>query len=145
MSKNTTYSLYMVLKSCADESTNHISLKKIGLDVTQSHPLHRTCFGQYQAWWTPLGWLGDRYCYLMHRMQSSGWPYSKASRSFSNALCVRAAVFRLKIVVIIIVMCCQCANACACDCACRSTGGSKSTSISMNKAWFECGTSNKNV
>ena len=28
-------------------STNHISLKKTGLDLMQSHPLHRTHFGQY--------------------------------------------------------------------------------------------------
>jgi len=34
--------------SIHEQSTNHISLK-IALDVIQSHPLRRTCFGQYQA------------------------------------------------------------------------------------------------
>ena len=44
----------------------------------------------------------DGQCYLMHRMQSSGWPYSKASRSSSNALSIRAGIFCLKIIVIIL-------------------------------------------
>ena len=29
------------------------------IDVMQSHPLHRTCFGQYQASSAVLRWLGD--------------------------------------------------------------------------------------
>ena len=32
---------------------------KTGLDVTQSHPLRRTRFGQYQASSAALGWPGD--------------------------------------------------------------------------------------
>ena len=52
----------------------------------QSHPLHRMRFWQYRP--HQLRW-GDREmgtaCYLMHRMQSSGWPYSKVSRHSSKA------------------------------------------------------------
>ena len=35
---------------------------KIGLDVMQSHPLHRTCFCQYQASSAALGWQGAGDC-----------------------------------------------------------------------------------
>ena len=45
-----------------EQSTNYISLT--GLYVIHSHAP------------TTLGWLGDD-CYLMHRLQSHGWPYSK--------------------------------------------------------------------
>ena len=45
-----------------EPSMNYISLT--GLDVIHSHPLH----------WG--GCMGDD-CYLMHRMQLHGWPYSK--------------------------------------------------------------------
>ena len=38
-----------------EQSTNHISLIKTGLDVMQSHPLRRTRFGQYQASSAALG------------------------------------------------------------------------------------------
>ena len=47
---------------------NYISLKKAGLDVMQSHPLCRTCFGQYQASSAALGWPGDGDCYLIHQV-----------------------------------------------------------------------------
>jgi len=47
---------------------------KIGLDVMQSHLMCRTCYDQYQA---SSAALGDGDCYLMHRMQSDRWPYSK--------------------------------------------------------------------
>ena len=60
----------------------HLSYKT-GLDVTQSHPLHRTRFSQYQASSAALGWPGDGDCHIMHRMQSmqsGGWPYSKVGR-----------------------------------------------------------------
>ena len=75
---------------------------KTGLDITQSYPLHRTRFGQYQASSAVLGWPGDRNCYIMHRMQSGGWSYSKVSRDSSKAPSLRAAVlcaavFRSKI------------------------------------------------
>ena len=46
-------------------STNYISLKKLALDHIQSHPLHRTHFGQYQASSAALEWLGDGNCYHM--------------------------------------------------------------------------------
>ena len=32
-------------------------------------------FGQYQASPAVLRWPGDGNCYLMHKMQSGGWPY----------------------------------------------------------------------
>ena len=67
---------------------------KTGLDVMQSHPLRRTRFGQYQASSAALGWPGDGDCYLMHRMQSGGWPYSKVGRDSSKAPSLRAAVLR---------------------------------------------------
>ena len=70
---------------------------KTGLDVMQSHPLRRMRFGQYQASSAALGWPGDGDCYLMHRMQSGGWPYSKVGRDSSKAPSLRAAVFRSKI------------------------------------------------
>ena len=38
-----------------EQSKNHISLIKTGLDVTQSHPLRRMRFGQYQASSAALG------------------------------------------------------------------------------------------
>ena len=37
-------------------------------------PLHRTCFDQY---FSCSGMTGRWGLYLMHRMQSSGWPYLK--------------------------------------------------------------------
>ena len=43
----------------------------------QSHPLRRMHFFQYQASSAALRWLGYGDCYLMHRMQSGGWPYIK--------------------------------------------------------------------
>ena len=67
-----------------EQSKNHISLIKTGLDVTQSHPLRRTRFGQYQASSAALGWPGDGDCHIMHKMQSGGWPYSKVSRDSEN-------------------------------------------------------------
>ena len=45
---NYTTSCMVDYMSIHEQSTNHISLK-IALDVIQSHPLRRTCFGQYQA------------------------------------------------------------------------------------------------
>ena len=51
---------------------------KTGLDVMQSHPLHRTCFGQYQASSAVLEWLGDGdcYCSAVAKLQSySRSPY----------------------------------------------------------------------
>ena len=64
---------------------------KTGLhvDVTQSHPLRRTRFSQYQASSAVLGWPGDGDCYLMRRMQSGGWPYSKVGRDSSKAPCTQ--------------------------------------------------------
>ena len=41
----------------------------------QSNPLRRTRFGQYQASSSAVGWPRDGDCYLMHKMQSGGWPY----------------------------------------------------------------------
>ena len=43
---------------------------KTGLDVTQSHPLRRMRFGQYQASSAALGWLGDGDCHIMHSIFS---------------------------------------------------------------------------
>ena len=57
-----------------EQSVNHISLKTVGLYVTQSHSLCWTCFGQCQALSAALEWQEDGDGYLMHRMQSSGWP-----------------------------------------------------------------------
>ena len=62
---------------------------KTGLDVMQSHPPRRTRFGQYQASSAALRWPGDGDCYIMHRMQSGDWPYSKVGRDSSKALSLR--------------------------------------------------------
>ena len=60
----------------------------------------------FLGWWTPTlydnelpptWWPGDGDCYIMHRMQSDGWPYSKVGRDSSKAPSLRAAVFRSKI------------------------------------------------
>ena len=67
---------------------------KTRLDVMQSHLLHRTRFGQYQASSAVLGWPGDGDCHIMHRMQSGGWPYSKVGRESSKAPSLHAAVLR---------------------------------------------------
>ena len=61
-----------------EQSTNHISLRKIGLDVLQSHPLRRMCFAHYLE---QLRWDGD--CYFMH---ADGWPYSKWQRIFESTV-----------------------------------------------------------
>jgi len=53
-----------------------MSLKK-GLDVLQSHPLCTKHFSQYEASLTMLGRFRDWDCYLMHRMESGGWPYQR--------------------------------------------------------------------
>ena len=37
-------------------------------------------------------WNGD--CYIMHRMQSGGWPYSEDGRDSSKAPSLRVAVLR---------------------------------------------------
>ena len=67
--------MYMYMYVCGCMSNlNHISLKTVGLYVTQSHSLCWTCFGQYQALSAALERQGDGDGYLMHRMQSSGWP-----------------------------------------------------------------------
>ena len=65
---------------------------KTGLDVTQSHPLHKTRFGQYQASSAALGWPGNGDCHIIHRMQSVGWPYSKLGRDSLKAPSLHAAV-----------------------------------------------------
>lgn len=54
-----------------EQSTNHVSLKKVGLDVLQSHPL---C-GHVSANTSCTGVTGRGDCYLMQKVQSSGWPY----------------------------------------------------------------------
>ena len=41
-----------------------------------------------------LGCPGDGDCYIMHKMQSGGWPYSKVGRDSSKALSLRVAVYR---------------------------------------------------
>ena len=46
-----------------------------------SHPLRRTRFGQYQASLAALGWPRDWDYYLVHKMQSDGWVYSKGCTS----------------------------------------------------------------
>ena len=44
------------MRTAMDKHTmNYISLEKKGLDVMQSHPLHRTHFNQYQASSAALG------------------------------------------------------------------------------------------
>ena len=48
-----------------------ISLKTL-CEVT--HCMRRTRLSQYQVSSAALGWLGDGDCYLMHKMQSGGWP-----------------------------------------------------------------------
>ena len=55
-----------------NEQKNCISLK---IEVMQSCPPHRTCFGQYNVTSAALGWLGDLDCYLTYKMQSGGWAY----------------------------------------------------------------------
>ena len=62
------------------------SPSKTGLDVMQSHPLHRTRFSQYQASSAALGWQGDGDRHIMHRIQSGGWPYSKLGRDSSKRM-----------------------------------------------------------
>ena len=58
-----------------EQSMNHISLNKASLDVMQSHPVHRTHFGQYQASSAALGWPCDGDGFIMQERQSSDWPY----------------------------------------------------------------------
>ena len=55
-----------------ERSLHHLSGKKPGLDVMQSHPWCRTRFAQYHATSAMLGWPGDGNCYLLHKLQSSG-------------------------------------------------------------------------
>lgn len=76
-----------------EQSTNHISL---GKKVIQSHPLHSTRFGQYQA---SSALRGDR---------EMGTAIQKVGRSSSKASFLCTAIFRSKIVAILIVACYQC-------------------------------------
>ena len=90
------------IRKCMNNQQTTSDLK-ICLDVLQSHPLCSTHFGQYHASSSVLGWPGNGDCYLMHRMQSDGWPYSKGGRDSLkvpslHAAVLCAAVFRLKIV-----------------------------------------------
>ena len=55
---------------------NHISLKT--MIVMQTHTLYRTCFSHDQLVASSVT-QGDEDCYLVHRMQSGDWPYSKRS------------------------------------------------------------------
>ena len=71
---------------------------KTDLDVTQSHLLRRTRFSQYQASSAALGWPRDGNCYIMHRMQSGGWPYSKLGGDFSHRLFVQLFFMQLFLV-----------------------------------------------
>ena len=43
------YSAANTVPHMNNQQTTSLSVKIAGLDATQIHPLHRTCFGQYQA------------------------------------------------------------------------------------------------
>ena len=92
----------------------HLPKNEIGLYVMQSHPLRRTANTKaHQLCWGDWEMGTAISCYLMHRMQSGGWPYSRcSSKSFS--LC--AAVFCLQVIAIIIVICYWFTNACVHAC-----------------------------
>ena len=52
---------------------------KTGLDVMQSHPLHRMCFSQYQASSAALGWQGGEDCMVeTHRLVPCVWSIAYA-------------------------------------------------------------------
>ena len=70
----------------------------------QSHLLHRTRFGQYQTLSAVLGLPGDGDCYLMHKMQSGGWPYkSQKHRFFMQLFFVQLSFVPRSCVAIVIV------------------------------------------
>ena len=59
---------------------------KTGLDVTQSHPLCRMRFGQYQASSAVLRWLGDGDCHIIHKMQSGGSKVGRDSQILESTV-----------------------------------------------------------
>ena len=76
-SMNTANHIHRELVWIGNQWTINISPEKVDLDVMQSHPLRRTHFGQDQALSVALGWLKDRDCCLMRKMQSGGWMWLK--------------------------------------------------------------------
>ena len=82
-----------------EQSTNHISLKNRPRCYTKS-PTEQVMFWPIPGLIRCTGVTGR---YLMHRMQSGGWPYSQNGRESSkvpslHAAVFHAAVFRLKII-----------------------------------------------
>ena len=75
------------------QSTNHISLKNRPRCHTKS-PTAQDAFWPIPGLIRCAGVtvLGDGDCYITHKMQSDGWPYSKSGTESSKAPSLRAAV-----------------------------------------------------
>ena len=92
---NVTDLLYSVYYTCVCTINKPHFPKKNRPRFHESYPLRRMHFGQYYIYASSaaLGWPGDGDCYLMHKMQSGGWPYPKGQyRSSLKAPSLCAAV-----------------------------------------------------
>ena len=85
-----------------EQSTNHIRLKNMPRYFAKS-PTAQDTFWPIPGLIVYAGVTRRWDCYLMHRMQSDGWLFSKGGRDSSkapslHAAVLRAAVFFMKIV-----------------------------------------------
>ena len=67
--------------------------------LSKVHPLCRTCFGQYQALSSVLGWPGDGDAISCVKMKWGGWPYScgAAGSNSSNVVSLYSCPWQLSL------------------------------------------------